>query len=116
MRGPGGGACGKLIHLDSPVLAISSVADHTHVLFDLSKNQALAQVVMEIKRGSSMWMKTQGSPFSQFRWQGAHSRLGNRVCKELQSYVVHHQPGRTPPAQNFSGGGSQFPEEVRDRV
>jgi REP element-mobilizing transposase RayT len=88
---------GILNDLDSPVLAINSVADHAHVLFNLSKNQALAQVVMEIKRGSSKWLKTQGSPFSQFHWQGGYGAfsIGQSGVQGVTSYInnqeSHHQ-------------------------
>ena len=48
---------GILADLDSPALAINSVEDHAHLLLSLSKNHALADVVMELKRGSSKWLK-----------------------------------------------------------
>lgn len=61
---------GSLADLDSPTFSTNSVADHTHLWLNLSKNQSLAEVVMEVKRGSSKWLKTQGPGFHQFHWQG----------------------------------------------
>jgi putative transposase len=43
---------------ESPALIIGGVEDHLHALFALSKNQALKDVVEEVKKGSSKWMKT----------------------------------------------------------
>jgi len=44
-----------LTDLDSPLLAINSVRDHVHVVFVQNKNRALADVVMEVKRGAESW-------------------------------------------------------------
>ncbi len=51
---------------DCPTLQIGGVADHIHALFVLSKNSSIAQIVYEVKRGSSKWIKTQGSEFRKF--------------------------------------------------
>ena len=88
---------GILRDLDSPVLSINSVADHTHVLFNLNKNHALAQVIREAKRGSSKWLKSQGAAFGQFHWQdgyGAFS-VSQSGVEGVQSYIAgqeeHHR-------------------------
>lgn len=41
--------------------------DHIHILFRLSKNIALSQVMEEVKKSSSLWAKTKGVPG--FTWQ-----------------------------------------------
>jgi REP element-mobilizing transposase RayT len=51
---------GILKDLDSPPLVMSFWPDHVHVLFSLNKNLSLARAVMELKRSSSKWLKTQG--------------------------------------------------------
>jgi putative transposase len=43
-------ASAVLRELDSHVIAINAWRDHVHILFTLSKNHSLAQVVMEVKR------------------------------------------------------------------
>ncbi len=53
-------AAGILRDLDSPAIAINAWRDHLHVLFRLGKNHALSQVVMEVKRATSKWLKTKG--------------------------------------------------------
>lgn len=52
--------------LDSPALVIGGIEDHLHALFSLSKNHALKTIVEEVKKGSSKWIKTQGSSFQNF--------------------------------------------------
>ena len=41
--------------------------DHVHALFALARTRSMAQVVEEVKTGSSKWLKTKG--VSSFAWQ-----------------------------------------------
>jgi len=84
---------GILADLDSPALAINSVADHAHLLLNLSKNQSLANVVMELKRGSSKWLKTQGPRFCQFYWQGGYGAfsIGQSGVGGVKSYISRQE-------------------------
>jgi REP element-mobilizing transposase RayT len=79
---------GILADLDSPALAINSVADHVHILFSLSKNRALADVIMEVKRGSSKWLKTKGAEFAGFHWQNGYGAFS--VSQSLVADVVDY--------------------------
>ena len=55
----------------TPVL-INSVEDHAHVLFDLARTVSVSQVVEDIKKSSSKWIKTQGPGFASFAWQAGY--------------------------------------------
>ena len=84
---------GILADLDSPALAVNSVSDHAHVLFNLNKNQALAEVVMEVKRGTSKWLKPQGTHFDTFHWQtgyGAFS-ISQSGVSAVKSYIAQQE-------------------------
>jgi putative transposase len=88
---------GILKNLDSPAILINSVADHVHILFRLSKNQALASVVEEIKKQSSKWIKTLPEASDQFTWQigyGAFSVSSSKL-DTVKHYIAtqkeHHQ-------------------------
>jgi putative transposase len=88
---------GILKEWNSPALQIGGVADHVHILFCLSKNHALARVIEEVKKGSSKWLKTEGSEFGGFHWQagyGAFSVSESNV-QEVKRYIedqeVHHR-------------------------
>jgi len=54
---------------NSPSLTIGGTADHIHALFALGRSIAVADVVEEIKTGSSKWIKTQGREYRNFHWQ-----------------------------------------------
>src|SRR6266571_5642422 len=58
---------------ESPALLIGGVEDHVHALFSLSKNHALKKVVEEVKKGSSKWMKSDGTGNVDFYWQNGYA-------------------------------------------
>ena len=55
--------------LDSPARQIGGMSDHVHILFRMSKNHALADVVEAVKTSSSKWIKTQSPALRAFHWQ-----------------------------------------------
>ena len=63
---------GILRQWKSPAIIMNSVADHIHMLFCLSKNHALKDIVEEVKKGSSKWIKTKGPQFAHFYWQNGY--------------------------------------------
>jgi REP element-mobilizing transposase RayT len=83
--------------LDSHVIAMNAWHDHVHILFELSKNQSLARVVMEAKRATSKWIKTQGKGFSNFHWQSGYGAfsIGQSSVDEVKAYIAnqaeHHR-------------------------
>ncbi|OFV99637.1 MAG: transposase, partial [Acidobacteria bacterium RIFCSPLOWO2_02_FULL_61_28] len=60
---------GTLKNLDSPCLAIGGTSNHVHLLTALSKKAALSDVIGELKKSSSKWMKTKGPAYTRFAWQ-----------------------------------------------
>jgi REP-associated tyrosine transposase len=73
----------------SPLLTIGGTHDHIHCLFSLSRTIAIADVVEEIKKRSSRWIKDQGRQYRAFAWQegyGAFSVSKSQV-KDVQRYI-----------------------------
>jgi len=77
-------------------IIVGSVDDHVHVLFILSKNKALKDVVREVKAGSSRWLKGKGKSFEKFQWQGGYSAFSvsqsnvEAVIKYIRGQEEHH--------------------------
>ena len=74
---------------------MGGVADHLHILCQLSRTSALSGVIEQLKVSSSKWVKTQG--VSKFGWQrgyGAFSISQSQVA-DVISYIEkqeeHHQ-------------------------
>lgn len=76
--------------MDSPTLTINSVTDHVHILFRLSRTHPLCDIVEEVKKRSSKWIKTKGPSFAEFQWQtgyGAFS-IGESNVAALRNYIA----------------------------
>jgi len=86
---------GILKNLESPALIINSVADHVHVLCQLSKNIAACKLVEEIKKGSSKWMKENG--VGEFAWQSGYGLFSvsqsnsDAVREYIEAQPEHHK-------------------------
>lgn len=75
--------------LKSPSLAIDGTTDHVHILFCLGRVMKIADLVEEVKTGSSKWIKTKGPAFRNFYWQkgyGAFS-IGQSNVVTLKRYI-----------------------------
>jgi len=71
--------------------------DHIHTLFALGRTISIADLVEEVKTGSSKWLKTMGREFRNFHWQrgyGAFS-IGQSDVTEVKRYIrnqkEHHR-------------------------
>ena len=75
------------------MIEMNNVADHVHILFDLHRTEALANVVMHVKKGTSRWLKQESPDFAHFDWQegyGAFS-IGRSQRAELVAYIRNQQ-------------------------
>ena len=63
---------GILTHLDCQPLVVGGVEDHVHLLCALSRTCDAATMVKEVKRGSSLWLKTRGPELNDFAWQNGY--------------------------------------------
>ena len=82
---------------NSPSLIINGTMDHIHTLFALGGTISIADLVEEVKTGSSKWLKTMGREFRNFHWQrgyGAFS-IGQSDVTEVKRYIrnqkEHHR-------------------------
>ena len=77
---------------DSPALEVGGVEDHVHILCRLSTNLAVKDLVRELKRDSSSWVKEEKSELADFHWQngyGAFSVSPSHI-EALKAYI-HNQ-------------------------
>lgn len=73
----------------SPILG-NGAADHSHWLVRFSRTATIADVVEEVKKSSSRWIKTKGPAFADFYWQngyGAFSVSASSLA-QVQSYIA----------------------------
>lgn len=80
-----------------PVICVGGTEDHVHILFMLDKNTALADVVEQLKRASSKWMKTQSPENRYFAWQEGYAAFSvsqskmETVKRYIQGQAEHHK-------------------------
>ena len=85
-----GGTCNNL---DCPVLRVGGVADHVHLLCRFGRTISVADLVKELKRDSSQWLKTKSPALAEFYWQsgyGAFSVSPSHV-ELVRDYIVHQE-------------------------
>ena len=63
---------GILSGQDCPAIIVGGVEDHVHLLCVLSRTCAPADMVKEVKRSSSLWIKTRAPEFGDFAWQSGY--------------------------------------------
>jgi putative transposase len=84
---------GTCKHLDSTAVIIGGVADHVHILTRFSRTHAVAELLRELKRESSKWLKTKSADLSDFHWQdgyGAFSVSPSHV-EPLKQYIAEQE-------------------------
>jgi REP element-mobilizing transposase RayT len=76
---------------------VGGVADHVHIVTALPRTVAQAQLVEQIKKASSKWIKTLDAPYRGFFWQRGYgafsvspSQLGE-VLRYLHTQQEHHR-------------------------
>ncbi len=84
-------------NLESPALIVGGVEDHVHVLCRLGKSMAVSDLVRDMKRDSSKWIKAEQPRLADFHWQrgyGAFSISPSHV-DALKQYIAgqeeHHR-------------------------
>ncbi len=89
---------GILLERNCPPLIVGGVEDHVHLLSEFSRTGSIADLVKEVKRGSSAWLKTQGPSYADFAWQNGYGvfSLGFSQIDAARRYIEdqethHHQ-------------------------
>jgi putative transposase len=87
---------GILDNLKSPSLRTGGVADHVHILFLLGRTISQSELVEEVKKSSSKWMKSEGG-VPGFTWQAGYGVFSvgesqvDAVINYIQNQEEHHR-------------------------
>ena len=88
---------GILTHLDCQPIIVGGVEDHAHLLCALSRTCEAAAMVKEVKRGSSLWLKTKSPDLQDFAWQSGYGifSIGFSQIASVRDYIAgqeeHHR-------------------------
>jgi len=89
---------GGVIKLSKSIpININGTEDYLHVLCIMSKNISLADLLEDIKRNSSRWIKTKNEYYRNFAWQGGYSGYSvsqskaEVVDRYIENQKEHHK-------------------------
>lgn len=77
----------------SPLLTAGGTANHVHLLISLSKTIALSDLMLNVKKDSSRWLKTKAPGLERFGWQdgyGAFS-IGQSQAAAVTAYIARQK-------------------------
>ncbi len=84
---------GMCKNLNCPALIAGGTQDHVHVLCRLGKTSDIADLIRDLKRDSSKWIKTEQPALEDFYWQqgyGAFSISPSHV-EPLKEYIANQE-------------------------
>jgi REP element-mobilizing transposase RayT len=81
----------------SVLLAANGTTNHIHLLVSLSKNVRLSDLLRELKKTSSSWIKSKDKQFKTFKWQAGYGAfsIGKSQVEDVKAYIAkqkeHHK-------------------------
>ena len=84
---------GILKNLECQPFVGGGVEDHVHLLASLSRTCAPAEMVKEVKRGSSLWAKERDAGMWDFGWQNGYGifSIGSSQIEDVRRYIAEQE-------------------------
>jgi putative transposase len=88
---------GIIANLTGALLKAGSVEDHMHLLAVHPRTCSPADLIQEIKTGTSKWIKTKGARYREFHWQTGYGMFSispghrSKVEAYLAGQAEHHR-------------------------
>lgn len=79
--------------MDSSLLAMGGTEDHVHMLVSFGKTETLADLMLNIKRDSSKWIKERVPSCADFAWQDGYFAfsIGESAVDALRAYIANQR-------------------------
>jgi putative transposase len=77
----------------SKLLSAGGTGNHSHLLASLGKNIGLSELVGDVKRDSSVWLKDKGSRYANFHWQDGYGTfsVGYTQLNDVKRYIANQK-------------------------
>lgn len=88
---------GTSAHHGCPAVCVGGVEDHVHMLCLLGRTISQANLLAELKRGSSKWIKERFEGMAGFAWQNGYGAfsIGHSQVEQVKRYIggqaEHHR-------------------------
>ena len=75
------------------MLCINGMPDHIHILFGMRPNEALSEIVRDLKSDSSEWIKQKGFVKGKFQWQEGFGAFayGRTELDKIHQYINNQE-------------------------
>jgi len=85
-----GGICRRM---ESPLMAMNGTADHVHMLVGLHKTVSVSDLLLNVKRDSSKWIKARDHTLGNFSWQSGYFAFsfGQSGVDALLRYILNQK-------------------------
>ncbi len=86
-----------LRNLECPAVEIGGTTDHIHILCSMSRTLSVAELVENLKRPVSKWLKSKDMNGGKFQWQSGYAAfsvspsLSPRLVKYILAQGTHHE-------------------------
>ena len=76
---------------------VGGIGDHVHVLCLLGRENTVSQLVEEMKRNSSRWVKSISPHYAKFAWQGGYAAFSvsqsvvDKTIEYVKNQAEHHK-------------------------
>ena len=76
---------------DSPALVVGGTEDHIHLLCCLDRQKTVANLIRDVKSGSSKWIKQQNKNLHDFEWQAGYGAfsISPSHLETLKRYIAN---------------------------
>lgn len=83
----------QLIETGCPVRIINGMPEHIHLLFLLSPQKAIADVLKQIKGNTSHWINEQDTIKEKFAWQGGYGAysVSESQLEKVYRYILNQK-------------------------
>ena len=84
---------GILHNQECPGLLIGGTPDHVHILCQLGRTITAADLIKEVKRSSSIWIKQKGGLLQKFDWQDGYGvfSIGRSQVDRVKTYIGNQE-------------------------
>lgn len=84
---------GVLRNYNSVLVAANGTSNHVHLLVSLTKNTSISNLLREIKKSSSYWIKAKGTEYATFQWQAGYGAfsIGQSQMDDVKNYIANQK-------------------------
>jgi putative transposase len=79
--------------LSSPVITVGGVEDHVHIACFLGRTKSVSDLIKELKRESTIWIRSRAQSLTAFEWQTGYAAfsISTQHIDGLKKYIANQE-------------------------